>query len=154
MTGRCGSERGEVQVGIWVIVAVIAVLGALPFVLMMRSDVDSAEQAVGAIDTANDAQAKVILTNAVRGAQVYFAENGTLTGYGVDAARLFDPTVVYSAGPARQGQVSIRGVGSTTAVLVSLGGSGPLCVAVNGDIVTYGFVDASSAAECSGSSWA
>ena len=153
MSGRYRSEHGEVQLSTWVIVGIIAVLGAAPFVWMAKAHTDSVQQAVGAIDTANDAAAKVLLTNAIRGAQVYFAENGSLAGFGPDAAREFDPSIVYTTGPVTKDQVSIRGVTDTTAVFVSLGGSGPLCVAMNGDFVSYGFADASAASQCAGSTW-
>ena len=141
------------QISTWAIVAIIAVLGAAPFVWMAKAHTDSAQQAVGAIDTANDAAAKVLLTNAIRSAQVYFAENGSLAGFGPAAASSFDPSVVYTTGPAVKDQVSIRGVTDTSAVFVSLGGSGPLCVAMNGDVVTYGSADASAASRCAGASW-
>ena len=138
MSDGSRSQRGEIQITTWAIVAVVAVLAAVPFMLMARHETSSTQEAVDQIDTAKDASAKLLLANAIQNAEVYFAENGSLAGYGPDVARSFDPSAVYTTGPAAKDQVSIRGASATSIVMVTLGGSGPFCAAVNANVVTYG----------------
>ena len=90
------------------------------------------------------------MSEAIRGAQAYYAENGTFDGYGPDAAATFDPSIVYTAGAAAPGMVSMV-VTPTSVVLVTLvDRGGYLCAAAAGDLVTFGRSNAASADQCSG----
>jgi|SRR6187200_1504083 len=166
------SERGYVGVRLLVALGVVvAFVWAVPFVLMDRGDdpaptgatapVQPATDASGStgkpdvathpIGAAEDVQAQSTLTEAVRGAQSYYAENGSFDGYGPDAAKAFEPSIVYTAGAAAPGMVSMV-VAPTSVVLVTEvdRGGGYLCAAANGDLVTFGRSNATTAEQCSG----
>ncbi len=152
---RLRTQRGAMSlITVVLVMAVVGAIVAVPFVFMGRAETDDARTALKAVDQANDAGAEVLLTNAVRGAQVWLAENGTLEGYGPQEAVAFDPQATYDTSPVAQANhVSIRGVGPQTVVLVTMGGGGPLCVSMTGQVVGYGRTDASAASQCSGTAW-
>ena len=132
-------------------VVLVGVLVAIPLVLMGRGEADRVEQGLQVADRANDAQAQVVLTNAIRAAEVFYAENGTFVGFTPDVAGQYDPSITYNAGASTSGQVSIRRITPTTAVVVTPSGSGAtLCAAANLDVVTYGRQDATGATGCTG----
>ena len=166
------SERGDVGIRLLVgLGVVVALVWAVPFVLLDGGDdptptaatapMEPATDATGStgkpdvathpIGAAEDVQAQSTLTEAVRGAQSYFAENGSFEGFGPDAAKAFDPSIVYTAGAAAPGMVSMV-VTPTSVVLVTEvdRGGGYLCAAANGDVVTFGRSNASTADQCSG----
>ena len=92
--------------------------------------------------------------SAVQGAKVYFAEQGTMAGYGPAQSAAFDPSIPVDASPtATSGHVSIRGVDATSAVFVTKGGAGPLCIGLTGGVLSFGRADAASAAQCTGTAW-
>jgi hypothetical protein len=95
-----------------------------------------------------------MLNQAIRVAQVYYAENGTFDGFGPDAAASYGPSVVYTQGAPAPNMVSMA-VATTTVVLVTLvePNGGYLCAAAMGDIVTFGRTNATMPAECQGG-WA
>jgi hypothetical protein len=103
------------------------------------------------IREANDLRAQSMLNQAIRVAQVYYAENGTLEGFGPDTAASYDPSVVYTQGAPASNMVSMA-VATTTVVLVTLvePNGGYLCAAAMGDIVTFGRTNATMPAECQG----
>jgi hypothetical protein len=149
------SERGEMGYLGWAIaLVVVGVMIAVPYVWMGRQDVKDAQQGLQAVDQARDTQAETLLTSAAEGAREYVAEHGSMAGYGPAASQAFDPSIPVNASPtASQGTVSIRGADATSVVLVTKGGSGPLCLGVSDAASTYGRVDAASAAQCTGSAW-
>jgi hypothetical protein len=105
------------------------------------------------IGRANDAGGQATLNNAIRVAQVYYAENGSFTGFGPQVAAQFDPTVKFTMGPAGPGIVSLRGLTPTSVVLVTATENGYLCAAAQGEIVAFGRSDAQIPSQCSGG-WA
>jgi hypothetical protein len=152
---RFRGERGELSLVGWAVVLfVVGSLVAIPYVFMTRKEAETAQTGIDAIGRANDTSAQLSLKNALVGAQTWYAEQGTLMGYGVAQATQFDPQARFDAsGVATAGSVSIRGVGPATVVFVTKGGAGPLCAALNAGSVTYGNVDAASATQCSGTGW-
>ena len=149
------SERGELSLVGWgVVLVVVGVLVAILYTLLGRNQADTAEQGITAIGQANDVSAESSLTNALQGAKVWLAEQGSLVGYGVTQATDFDPQTKYdTSATAEAGVVSIRGASPTSIVLVTKGGTGALCAALTNGAVTYGRVDAGSATQCSGTGW-
>lgn len=148
MRTRARLQAGQVSVATVVMVVLILGLAAVPFVLMMRSQVDSGKKATGALEQANEATARLDLTNAARAAQVYLAENGTLVGFQA-AAPALEPGVTFNSSTvAVAGEVSIRAVTDAGLVLVTNSGSGALCAVVGYASVTYGHGDAASPAAC------
>jgi hypothetical protein len=107
----------------------------------------------GPIGRASDTQAQAALNNAIRVAQVFFAENGTFAGFGPQVAAQYDPTVTFTIGPAAPGVVSLRGLSPTTVVFVTGTENGYLCAAAQGEIVAFGRSDAQSPSQCAGG-WA
>ena len=169
---RARSERGYVGVRLLIVLGVIvALVWAIPFVLLDRGD-GSAPSAATApsqpaaepegssgtpdvathpIGAAEDVQAQSTLTEAVRGAQAYFAEHGSFDGYGPDAARGFEPSIVYTAGAVAPGMVSIVATPTSVVLVTEVErGGGYLCAAANGDLVTFGRSNATTADRCSG----
>jgi hypothetical protein len=139
----------------WIVaLVVLGALVAVPYVFLMRSDVDQAKQGLGAVAQANDAQAETLLMNAAQAATVFFAEQGSMAGYGPTQAFAFDPQTPFdTSSTAAPGRVSIRGADATSAVFVTKGGSGPLCVGLTAGLLTFGRVDAANAAQCPGAAW-
>jgi hypothetical protein len=169
------SERGYVGVRLVVVLAVVvAIVWAVPFVFLNKDDGDTAgatspasqpqpaepagstgapDVASHPIGAAEDVAAQSTLNEAIRGAQAYYAENGTFDGYGPDVAANFDPAIVYTAGAAAPGMVSMA-VTPTSVVLVTLvDRGGYLCAAADGDLITFGRSNAATADQCSGG-WA
>jgi hypothetical protein len=105
------------------------------------------------IGRANDAQGQASLNNAIRVAQVYYAENGSFAGFSPQVAAQYDPTVTFTMGPAGPDVVSLRGLTPTTVVFVTATPSGYLCAAAQGEIVGFGRSDAQNASQCTGG-WA
>ncbi len=109
---------------------------------------------VDPIGMANDTRAQAGLNDAVRVAQVYFAEHGTFEGFGPLVGSGYAPTLTFTSGPAEPGVVSIRGLSATTIVLVTATeGGGYLCAAAESEVVSFGRSDALAPAECAGG-WA
>ncbi len=105
----------------------------------------------GPITAANDLAAQATLNDAIRVAQVYYAEHGSFDGFGPDVARTYDPNVEFTAGGPGLSLVSLRGLSPTTVVLVMLvDGGGHLCAAANGDVITLGRADALTPLQCQG----
>jgi hypothetical protein len=152
---RIGSERGEFTANGWWIIAVVAgVLMAIPWVIQLRAEGEGAEAGVDAIAQVNDTQAQLAITNAIRAAQEHFAETATLSDWTPQLAQGFDPAMTYNTAPtAGAGVVSMRVAGPDGVVFVTMGGSGPLCAALRGDIVTYGHADAASPDACADPQW-
>ncbi len=152
---RFRGEAGELSMIGWVVIlVVVGAFAAVPYVFLSRKEVDSAQTGIDAIGRTNDVSAELSLKNALVGAQTWYAEQGTLLGYGVAQAAQFDPQARFdAAGLATTGSVSVRGLGPATVVFVTKGGTGPLCAALNAGSVTYGKVDAASAAQCAGTGW-
>jgi hypothetical protein len=105
-------------------------------------------------EQAYDLQAQSTLNDAVRVAQVYYAENGSFQGFGPDVAVEYDPSVVYSQGSPIANMVSMT-VTPTTVVLVTIadgleGAGGYLCAAVDQDVVTFGRANATMPSQCQG----
>jgi hypothetical protein len=167
-----GSERGFVSVRSLVLLGlVVAAVWVVPLVLLQATKTEPAAgpTAVGAtaigetgatpagdpvsdpIREANDVQAQAMLNEAIRVAQVYYAEHGSFEGFGPDAAAAYDPSIVYARGAPAPDMVAMS-VSPTTVVLVTVvePNAGYLCVAAMGDIVTFGRTNATMPAECQG----
>jgi len=145
------SERGITS--LWIVLGVAMVGGlivTIPFVLAGREEAERGSLAVSQIGKVNDLGAQATMQTAIRTASIYFAEHGSYEGFGPEFASQYDPSVRFTAGPALPGVVSVRGVTSISVVMVTSTGSGFVCAAATGDIVTYGRVDAQSAAACTG----
>jgi len=145
------SERGITS--LWIVLGVAMVGGlivTIPFVLAGREEAERGSLAVSQIGKVNDLGAQATMQTAIRTASIYFAEHGSYEGFGPEFASQYDPSVRFTAGPALPGVVSVRGVTSISVVMVTSTGSGFVCAAATGDIVTYGRVDAQSAADCTG----
>lgn len=139
----------------WIVAfVVLGAVVAVPYVYLGRSEVKQAQQGLGAVSQANDAQAETLLMTAVQGAQVFFTEQGSLAGYGPAQVTAFDTsTPVDASSTATVGRVSIRGADATSVVLVTKGGSGPLCVGLTAGVLSFGHIDAPNAAQCTGTAW-
>ena len=148
-------ERGALGVVGWIVAILVAgAVIAVPYVWMGRQDVKDAEQGLQAVDKAKDAQAETLLMTAAEGAKEYVAEHGSMAGYGPAQSQAFDPSIPVNGSPvAVQGSVSIRGADATSVVLVTQSGAGALCLGVSDAALTYGRVDAASAAQCTGAAW-
>jgi len=168
------SQRGDVGIRLLVgLGVVVALVWVVPFVFLNKDGDDGnaanatatasqpqPAEPVGStgkpdvashpIGAAEDVAAQSTLSEAIRGAQAYYAENGTFDGYGPDAAATFDPSIVYTAGAAAPGMVSMV-VTPTSVVLVTLvDRGGYLCAAAAGNLVTFGRSNAAFADQCSG----
>jgi hypothetical protein len=105
-------------------------------------------------EQAYDLQAQSTLNDAVRVAQVYYAEQGSFAGYGPEVAVDYDPSIVYSQAAPIANMVSMT-VTPTTVVLVTiadgLDGAGDyLCAAIDQDAVTFGRANATMPSQCQG----
>ena len=161
-------ERGDLSLWLIVVMAiVVALVWAVPMVFLGHEEAKQAAGLVGASGThpsegrtdaapadpigrSNDVSAQADLTNAVQVAQMYFAENGSFSGFTPQAAGAIEPTITFTTGPAASGTVSIRGVTPTTVVLVTATARGPLCAAAESSTVSMGRTDARSPAQCAG----
>jgi len=103
------------------------------------------------IHEANDVRAQAMLNEAMRVAQVFYAEHGSFDGFGPDAAAGYDSSIVYAQGPPVPDTVAVS-VSPTTVVLVTVvePGGGYLCAAAVGDNVTFGRTNPTMPAECQG----
>ena len=165
-------ERGEVSIRLIVGAALVAgLIWTVPTVLFGRETTDYVSDRTGGSDAedgiaepgsvppkdpvgrANDAQAQASLNSAIRVAQVFYAENGTFTGFGPQVAAQYDPNLRFTVGPAAPGLVSLRGLSATTVVLVTQTEDGYLCAAAQGEIVAFGRSDAQAPSQCTGG-WA
>ena len=109
-----------------------------------------AQAPTGPIGRANDVAAQSTLNEALRVAQVYFAENDSYAGLDPTAAAEYEPSIVFTDGAAAPGMVAIRAT-PTSVVLVTLAyGGGYLCAAANGDVVSLGRANAIAPDQCSG----
>jgi hypothetical protein len=169
------SERGYVGVRLLLVLGVaVALVWLVPFVFLKTDGGDPDAGGVTApsvsqpdpagpagssgkpdvashpIGAAEDVSAQSTLAEAIRGAQSYYAENGTFEGYGPDVAADFEPSIVYTAGAPATGMVSMT-VTPTSVVLVTLvERGGYLCAAADGDLVTFGRSSATTPDQCSG----
>jgi hypothetical protein len=174
-----GSERGFVSVRFLVLLGlVVAAVWVVPLTLLQSertpSRTSAGPTAVGPTGTgepagapavvspasdpvsdpiraADDVQAQALLNEAIRAAQVYYAEHGSFDGFGPDAAAAYDPSIVYTQGGAASDMVSMT-VSPTAVVLVTVVelNGGYLCAAEMGDTVTMGRTNATTPAECQG----
>ena len=103
------------------------------------------------IRQADDVQAQALLNEAIRAAQVYYAEHGSFDGFGPDAASAYDPSIVYTQGGPASDMVSMT-VSPAAVVLVTVVelNGGYLCAAEMGDTVSMGRTNATTPAECQG----
>jgi hypothetical protein len=175
-----GSERGFVSVRLLVLLGlVVAAVWVLPLTLLQTEathpTASAGPTAVGPTGTgeplgatagvvspasdpvsdpirkADDVQAQALLNEAIRAAQVYYAEHGSFDGFGPDAAAAYDPSIVYTQGGPASDMVSMT-VSPTAVVLVTVVelNGGYLCAAEMGDTVTMGRTNATTPAECQG----
>ena len=125
--------------------------GAVPDVPGATGATGSAGLPSGPIGMSEDLVAQALLNDAIRVAQVYYAENGSFEGFGPDVAKTYDPNIAFTAGGPGLSLVSMRGLSPTTVVLVMLvDGGGYLCAAASGDVVTTGRAAAQTPLECQG----
>jgi len=137
----------------WLLMIVALVAGALvvvPFAMAGREEANHDREAIAQWERARDLRAQARLQTAVRGASAYLAENATFGGFDPEQASLFDHSIRYTSGAPTANAVSIRGVTSTSVVLVTSTGSAYLCAAVTGGAVSFGRVNATTAGACTG----
>ncbi len=162
------AERGDIGLPLVIVMAVVAAMAwIVPTVFLGHEEADNAAAIVGTsdhrgsagasgaapeapVDRANDVQGQATLTEGIRVAQMYFAEQGGYEGFTPQAASALEPAVTFTGGPAAPGTVSIRGVTATTVVLVTATGRGVLCAAAESSNVTFGRSDAQAPAQCTG----
>jgi hypothetical protein len=172
-----GSERGFVSVRLLVLLGlVVAAVWVVPLTLLKSEathpTTSAGPTAVGPTGTgepapavlspasdpvsdpiraADDVQAQALLNEAIRAAQVYYAEHGSFDGFGPDAAAAYDPSIVYTQGGPASDMVSMT-VSPTAVVLVTVVelNGGYLCAAEMGDTVSMGRTNATTPAECQG----
>jgi len=147
-------ERGDTR-AMMLVVGLVLVAGvaiAFPLVKAGRQEAQQASTGMSGIGQANDVSAQSLLQSAIASAQTFYAEHETFQGFGPGAAKAFEPSVVYNtSAAATQGQVSIRGVTPTSVVLATRSASGAAyCIGSNENVLTYGRVDAPTAAGCVG----
>ena len=149
---RRNGQRGEIGMGTVIVLALaVGAIAAAAFVFVGRTETDAAREDLAAVPEAEAALARSNLDTAMRGAQVYFAENAAYTGYTPAVAAQLAAGPSYTASAPAPGAVAIRGVTPTTIVFVATTPSGgSLCVAATGPTITRGTQDARTAAECSG----
>ena len=105
------------------------------------------------IREAGDVQAQALLNDAIRVAQVYYAEHGSFEGYGPEAAQTYDPAILYTEAPAsNMVTMSVTPTSVVLVTVVELDG-GYLCAAATGDVVSLGRTNAATSTECQGG-WA
>jgi hypothetical protein len=104
------------------------------------------------ISTLDDAEAILELSNSVRSAKTYLAENDTFIGFSPVVASGLEPGIAFDAMPVSSvGVVSIRSVTDATLLLVTKSGEGGFfCAAFEGDTVSYGRVEATHPEDCTG----
>ncbi len=158
------NERGYASFRLIAGVAVFAGLVAfVPFLLLSRQQTERTKDLLGtgevpgavdpgsSIGRANDISAQATLHSAIRSAEVYLAERGAFDGFDPQAASAYDPSISYTTAPASPGVVSIRGLTSSTVVLVTaVDGGGYVCVAATYDVVSFGRSDARTPEQCAG----
>lgn len=102
------------------------------------------------VGAANDLSAQSLLNEAIRVAQVYYAEQGSYGSFTPEVAAQYDPSIVFTLGAPAPEMVSMS-VTPTSAVLVTLvEGGGYLCAAATADVVSFGRVYALSPEQCQG----
>lgn len=161
-------ERGEAGLRLIVGMALAAALAwTIPMVFLGREQARHAADLVGAsevvpeageapapvdaIGRAAEIQAQAGLNEAIRVAQMYFAEQGTYEGFGPQVAMGYAPNLTFTAAGPAPGVVGIRGVTATTVVLVTATGGGAyLCAAAQADVVSLGRSNAQTPAQCAG----
>jgi hypothetical protein len=148
-------QRGEFGTLGWVItLVVVGALVAIPYVFMTKQEANDAQTAVGAASQASDVATESTLTDAIHVVQSLFVADGTLEGLTPAQAAAEEPQVPWgNASPASPSVVSIRGADATSVALVTMGATGPLCIAFSNGAVTYGHADAANAAQCAGAGW-
>ena len=99
---------------------------------------------------AKDLQAQSLLNGAIRVAQVWYAENGTFSGFGPAEAAEYDPSIYFTSGLAAPGTVTMRVTPDEVVMVTMSEGGGYLCAAANLDFVTTGRADAVRAQDCHG----
>jgi hypothetical protein len=152
---RLGEQRGELGTVGWVIVlVVVGSLVAIPYVFMTKQGANDAQTAVAAAGRASDTAAEATLTDATHVVQTVFVSNGTLTGFSPAEGAAEEPQIHWgTASPSAPDVVSIRGADATSVALVTMGATGPLCIAFNDGVVTYGHAEAANAAQCPDAGW-
>ena len=105
---------------------------------------------VDPIGQANDLQAQNLLNTAIRVAQVWYAENGTYTGFGPGQAAEYDPSIYFTVGSPAPESVTMRVTPDTVVMVTLASGGGYLCAATNQDVVTFGRADAVTPQQCQG----
>jgi len=162
-------ERGEAGMRLIVSMTLVAALAwVIPMVFFGRQQARRASDLAGASEEAQEAvasgqapvdpigravdvQAQAQLNESIRVAQVFFAESGTYDGFGPSVAAEYAPNVTFTTAAAAPGIVSIRGVTSTTVVLVTaVEDAAYLCAAADMDLVSFGRSNAQTPAQCTG----
>lgn len=101
------------------------------------------------IGQAKDLQAQSMLNNAIRVAQLWYAESGTFAAFGPEQAAEYEPSITFTAGAPALDVVAMR-VTPDAVVVVTLAESGPICAAFAHDVASFGRVDALTADQCQG----
>jgi hypothetical protein len=144
---------GFIALLVWLVPMLFLARKQAEFVSSVAAPVGSAGGAAGgggAIGKANDIQAQALLSSAISGAQVWYAENGTYTGFGPEQAAQYEPSVTYTSGAAAPGTVSLRVTPDAVVMVTVAKGGAPICVAALQDVVSRGRADASTSQQCQG----
>jgi hypothetical protein len=159
------NERGMEAATVGIALAAVVLVGIAGFAAMatfrhhtaappspLPSVTVSMQYGIPDANKAADAATQTDLRNAIVAARVYFADNNSYVGFSPGAAAGYEPGLRYNVAPAAvRGQVSIRGASTSSVALVERSSSGAVfCAADQGGTVTYGAVDAPTAAACLG----
>lgn len=133
----------KIAIGI-VCLAVLAAVGC--------STPNETQTDLNALATAEDTAATANQQTAITAATEYWSNASSYAGFNAAAARQLEPGIQWTdAGPATNGQVSIRDVTPSEVVLVTKAQNGdPLCIAETSGSQTEGKVDAQKASDCTG----
>lgn len=109
-----------------------------------------ADQSLDQVDKAQGVAGQVRLQTAATAMTSFLSENGSFNGFDAAAGEQFEPSLNWvDGGPAADGVVSVRGVTSTSAVLVTADGGAITCLAQSYPAAAYlGTADAETAADC------
>lgn len=129
-------------------VGVVAAFSLLS--LLLGGCASAVKQDLEAVESARDVAAQMLLQQAAVTATTYYAAQSNYEGFNAISAASYEPAVQWAnAGKASINVVSIRGVDSTSLVLVTTDPAGNFyCLGLTESTTTTGSVDAQTAAEC------
>jgi hypothetical protein len=163
--GMLRNERGMETATVGIALAAVVLVGIAGFAAMatfrhhtaaapspVPSVTESVQYGIPDANEADDALTQTDLRNATVAAKTYFLDHNSYVGFSPGAAARIEPGLRYNVAPAAvRGQVSIRGATAQSVALVERSPTGAVfCLADQSGTVTYGRVDAPTAAACQG----